>query len=352
MQFRACEIGDNLQSKKYVLHIAQNYSFEILRPIQTEILKRGDDCIWFVASENVDLSRFTASERVITSPKEASGYKSTAVFTPGNIVPSFLNGLKVQVFHGLEWKKKGHFRIRDFFDLYCTQGPITTNKFMQLAGKHKNFLVCETGWTKLDPLFSVAPYDLIAQKPVILYAPTFSQKLTSVLDCFEEIKSIAKSGKYHWLVKFHPLMDAEAVKMYKKLQCDNFTVIEDHSILPLLQRADVMLSDTSSVIGEFLLLNKPVVTFKNSVPDDSLIDIQSADQLAAAIEEALRFDGDLKARITQANLKLHPYVDGLSSKRVLDECDRIIDNNIKPIKKRPLNIWRNLKIRKHFNYWL
>lgn len=119
MQLAVRKTGDNIQSKKYVLHIAQNYSFEILRPIQTEILKRGDECVWFVASTNVDLSRFTEFEKVILSPKEANAYNSEAVFTPGNIVPAFLNGLKVQVFHGLEWKKKGHFRIRDFFDLYC-----------------------------------------------------------------------------------------------------------------------------------------------------------------------------------------------------------------------------------------
>lgn len=336
---------------KYILHIAQNYSFEILRPIQKEILARGQECVWYVMGRNVELSRFKEGEVFILSEAEIANYDAIAVFTPGNVVPDFIKGLKVQVFHGLEWKKKGHFRIRDFFDLYCTHGPITTAKFQQLAKKHKNFLVKETGWSKLDPLFSTAPYKLETDRPVILYAPTFSKNLTSAEACFDEISRLAKVKDWFWLIKFHPLMDKEWVEKYRKLEEGNVNLVENHSVLPLLRRADVMLSDTSSVVGEFLLQGKPVVTFNNSQPESSLINILDAHELEAAIEKGLAAPKELMSAIDESNAKLHPYNDGQSSARLLDAVDEILNTGLRPRKKRPLNVFRNYKIRKNLKYW-
>ena len=52
-------------------------------------------------------------------------------------------------------RKKGHYDITGFFfDLYCTPGPLITEKFQVLQKKYKSFfLVKETGWPKLDDLF-------------------------------------------------------------------------------------------------------------------------------------------------------------------------------------------------------
>jgi hypothetical protein len=337
--------------KKYLLHIAQNYSFEILRPIQAEIRNRGDECAWYVSSDGVDISRFFGDELVISSPEIASKYNSIAVFTPGNTVPDFLNGLKVQIFHGLEWKKKGHFKIRGFFDLYCTQGPITTERFNELAEKHQYFHVRETGWSKLDPLFSVTPFEVNTNKKIVLYAPTFSKKLTSAIDLFDEIKRIASTGEYYWLVKFHPLMDPGLVAMYQELEDEEFKVINDHSVLPLLAKADVMLSDTSSVIGEFSLLGKPVVTLRNSAPDEALFNMLDPSGLEDSLHQALNLSNVKQAAISESNLMLHPYADGKSSARILDACNEIIDSGLRLKKRKPFNLYRNYKIRKSLGYW-
>lgn len=337
--------------RKYILHIAQNYSFEILRPLQQEIINRGGECVWYVMGKHVDQSRFLPSEKVITQESEIANYAADAVFTPGNVVPDFLQGLKVQIFHGLEWKKKGHFRIRDFFDLYCTHGPITTSKFESLAKKHKSFLVRETGWSKLDPVFNTDPYELNTDLPVILYAPTFSKNLTSVQECFNEISRLVRDRKYFWLVKFHPLMDKEWVEKYRSLQCSNLKLVEEPNVLPLLCRADVMLSDTSSVVGEFLLLGKPVVTFKNSQPQACLINIHNPSELEGALTEAFSCSFELQNAIGQSNNMLHPYQDGKSSARILDAVDEIIESKITAPRKRPLNIYRNYKLRRSLKYW-
>ena len=335
----------------YLLYISQNYSFEILRPLQEAIWARGDQCAWFVEGDEVNLSNFEHNELLLSSVEAIIDFYPRAVFVPGNYVPNFIPGLKVQVFHGLEYKKKGHFKIRDFFDLYCTQGEITTNKFQHLAQIHKNFNVVETGWSKLDPLFATKPYSVDSKLPVILYAPTFSPNLSSANECFTEIKQLVATGNHYWLVKFHPKMNTEWIEMYHQIKADNFEIVTIDSCLPLLQRADILLSDTSSMVGEFLLLNKPVVTFKNADPGKYLIDIDSSEKLAVSIATGLKKPVHLMQQIEKYKQKLHPYSDGKASQRILNAVDQLIEKPVKLAKKRPINIFRSLKLRRNLRYW-
>lgn len=91
----------------YVLQIQQNYTFEILRPLQTAILAQGGKVLWFVVGNDVDETRFTPFEEHTHNVDLVKAFSPDAVFVTGNVVPDFIPGLKVQVFHGFEWKKRG-----------------------------------------------------------------------------------------------------------------------------------------------------------------------------------------------------------------------------------------------------
>ena len=203
-----------MSNYKFLFYIEQNYSFEILRPLQSVIHANGYSVAWIAVGDEVNTGLFHSEERVLDDIKSAIEYQPDACFVPGNIIPNFLSGLKVQVFHGLEWKKKGHFVIRGCFDLYCTHGPATTDRFNQLAAEHGYFDVVETGWPKLDPLFTTKPFELdVINKPVVLFAPTFSPKLTCAGALFEQIKDLVSKQDWLWLAKFHPKMDPELVAL-------------------------------------------------------------------------------------------------------------------------------------------
>lgn len=345
-----------MTAKRYLFYIAHNYSFEILRPLQRVILAQGDEVKWLAIGQEVNLSYFQSNESVLNSIDDARTYNPDASFAPGNEIPNFIPGLKVQVFHGLEWKKKGHFVIRDFFDLYCTHGPATTSRFNVLAKKHGFFDIVETAWPKLDYLFTSAAMpikdDLHAQdKKIILYAPTFSPTLTSAPALFDEIKRLSEQKNYHWLIKFHPKMAAQWLEQYKTLVKDNVQIIETSSINELLQTADIMVSDTSSVIGEFSLLNKVTVSLNNKEPGDYLVNIETADQLEPAIERALNPSKKLKTAIKAYAEDLHPYQDGQAAQRILSATENILTNGKQAKKNKPLNLFRNLKQRKKLKYW-
>jgi hypothetical protein len=341
-----------MKACNYLFYISQNYSFEILRPLQQEILNQGSQVAWFVAGSDVNLSNFSGDEVVLSSVADVISFNPVASFVPGNIIPRFIPGIKVQVFHGLEWKKKGHFVIRDCFDLYCTHGPATTNRFNELANQHKFFDVKETGWPKLDNLFNTPKEQYFSNNlPTILFAPTFSPALTCAPFLYEEITALVDDKKYNWLIKFHPKMDKKWLDLYAQLSSENLKIITSSNINSLLQSADIMVSDTSSVIGEFALLGKPVIAFNNSQPGDYLINFTDAKELPHALTVALSPSEALILAINRYTQELHPYRDGKSSFRILEAVEDITLNGKQAIKTLPRNIIRNLKQRKILNYW-
>ena len=184
---------------RYLLYIGQNYSFEILRPLQQELRNLNIEVVWFVVSGNeVDVSLFQSDEKVLISVIDVLRYNPTVTLVPGNEVLYFLPGIKVQVFHGLESKKKRRILLKGFYDLYCTCGKAQTKRFRQLASKHGYFDVVETGWPKLDSLYSARPLAEYKQatKPIVLYAPTFSEKLTSAYALFSQFELLSQQDEY------------------------------------------------------------------------------------------------------------------------------------------------------------
>jgi hypothetical protein len=274
----------------------------------------------------------------------------------GNTIPDFFNGLKVAVFHGFNVGKlnrrgeEDHFRIRGCFDLYCTHGPNTTNRFRELADKFGYFRAIETGWPAIDPLFDGSVQSSNSDKPTILLCSTFSRNLTCAPHLYNEISRLSKKGNWRWLVQFHPKMASDIVEKYKGLQNENLSFIETDNVLPLLQQADLMVSDTSSILVMFLLQQKPVVTFRNISPKPYLFNITEADKLESAIIDTLKKPAELMNAIKELIAQTHPYNDGGSSERVLQAVDTFLREN-KPQNNKPLNLIRNLKARRKLAYW-
>ena len=144
-------------TKRYVLFATLPYAYAIFRPLQAEILSRGDEVAWYLESgcENY----LKPKEVLLNSIDEVVAYNPIAIFACGNHIYHFLPGIKVALFHGYAVGKRGekgdvlddHFTIRNWFDIYCTQGPSSTPTFKMLEQKHGFFKSYETGWCKVDP---------------------------------------------------------------------------------------------------------------------------------------------------------------------------------------------------------
>lgn len=344
--------------RRYLLYATQLYEYAILRPLQRAIRERGDEVAWFV--RNVSAGYLRADERRLDTVRAVREYNPCAVLTASNLIPHFFPGVKVEVFHGFNAEKRepavGHFRIRGCYDLYCTQGPETTGPFRELERRHGHFAVAETGWPKLDPLFarpeSVPDAGIPGDdRPVVLFTSTFTERLSAARPLLATIRELAGRGRWLWLVNLHPKMDPRVVAAYRDLAGDNLRFVETDDILPLLETADVMISDTSSVLKEFLTLHKPVVTFRNRRPGPHLLDVHDPADIEPAIERALERPPELMDRIRAYADHIHPYRDGRSSERVLAATDDFIAHRKGRLARKPLNLWRKLRLRYELGYY-
>jgi len=343
------------------MYISQNYSYAILRPLQEEILGRGGEVAWFLEGNEVSEKHLKGDEQQLQSIDSVRDWNPEVVFVPGNIVPRFIPGIKVGVFHGFsvgKLNRRGrpdHFEIRHCFDLYCTQGPDTTIPFQGLSEKHKTFAVAQTGWPTLDPLFTKPlnnPYlDNSDKRKTVLLCSTFSRNLSCAPIVFEKIKALSKSGEWRWLIQFHPKMDKTVVDLYKSIQSENLQFIETDNVLPMLQAADVMLCDTSSILIMHLLQGKPVVAFNNNSGNDCLIHIDNVEDIYAALCQALAPSAQLMKKIDDYCNNIHPYSDGQSSHRVIEAVNAFAKADFHSLHKKPYNLIRKYKLRKKLNYW-
>lgn len=342
-----------LSPRRYLFYGTQLYALPILRPLQEAIRRRGDEAAWFLIGQGAKYLR--PDEHLLQSVEAVKAFDPLAVFVPGNVVPDFFPGIKVDVFHGFNARKRpanrGHCRIRGFFDLYCTQGPDTTRNFEPLARKYKFFEVVETGWPKMDPLFADAGPINPRRPATVLFTSTFTPKLSAAEALRGVFGRLAAAGRWRFLVNFHPKMDPDVIRRYRQLEGERLKLIETDETAELLKSADLMVSDTSSILSEFLLLHKPVVTFRNRRPGPHLIDISDPGQLERSIEYGLTRPRELMTAIKKYAADIHPYRDGQSSARVLEAVDRFIQRGRGHLRKRPLNLIRRLKIRRQLGYY-
>ncbi|HPD25710.1 MAG TPA: CDP-glycerol glycerophosphotransferase family protein [Candidatus Marinimicrobia bacterium] len=342
---------------RYLFFITKPYSISVIRPLYEEIFRGAwGEALIFATPPVKALIDFAAPST--DSIQAAIDFQPEVVFVPGNFVHDKIPGLKVQIFHGLCEEKGGHYKITGFFDLYCTSGPLITEKFLQLSQKYGFFKVKETGWPKVDGLLK--PYNrneicqnlrIDPQSKIILYAPTFSPKFKSSNEILKVLNDIPRTGE-QWIIKFHDLMASEDRRCFEKLPQDKFRIYTGYDNTPLLQVADVLISDTSSIVYEFMLLDKPVVTIGAKVRQEKALNIESASDLRAAVERSLKNPQEFAENRRRTLAQIHPYIDTLNSQRVLQAVEGFL-SGITPgeLKKKPLNLYRKYKVRRQLGVW-
>lgn len=343
---------------RIVLFCEQKYAINILSPIQEETQNtREHDILWYIHSRNIPDFPLKDKVKWTNSIQEIYNYSPEVIFVPCNIVPYYLPGVKIQIFHGYAAEKKDHWVIRRYFDLYFTQGPFFTKGFQRLASKYKDFEVVETGWPRQDWIFhklhhfDEEKHQLLQQyqrEKLVLYAPTFSPSLTSLPYLKKDLEELVQKKNILLLLKFHPLTRQEWIDEYRQWANHQANVIwcEDHNITKYQLMADVMISDTSSTVYEFLLLNKPVITYKTTAKDIYWIDIQNGNDLPQAYEQALHDDSSSAKRQWIID-NYDPYLDGKVCKRMLEAAQQYIKDHGVP-EKRKLNLWRKYTSIKRF----
>ena len=339
---------------KYLFYTAKKYSIPIVEPLIAYLKKSGDEYALFLSAKvKKSLPDEWKNIPQITNIADAIAWHPDFVITPGNFIDFRIPGIKVQIFHGLGIEKESHYKIRHFFDVYLTSGPVVTERFNRLQKKYKYFLVRETGWPKVDYILNYSSaglrekYGIPADKKVILYAPTFSRRMESATELLPVIPGIIREDEI-WIIKFHELINKEVKKTLTDAKSDGIKIIDTWDITPLLHISDCLVSDTSSVLYESLVVNKPVVTYKTLSRPEKGINISDSSELRKAVDSALETGVTEKNKICLN--EVNPYLDGNITENVFRQLEEIKRNDLLPKKHRKLNLFRKLQILYHEKY--
>ncbi|MCS5623410.1 MAG: CDP-glycerol glycerophosphotransferase family protein, partial [Candidatus Marinimicrobia bacterium] len=112
-----------------------------------------------------------------------------------------------------------------------------------------------------------------------------------------------------------------------------------------------MLTDSSSVISEFLLLDKPVITYRNRSPEHHTLNFTEEALLQKMIYLSINEPEKTLQNGRRYINKMHPYRDGKSSVRVLQAVDTFLIKHHKKLKSKPLNLIRRLQCRLRLSYF-
>ena len=107
----------------------------------------------------------------------------------------------------------------------------------------------------------------IGNRKIVLYAPTYRGRSIgqSFLQCnfdYRELKR-ALSDKYVMLTKFHPLMATGGLAESERSGASGFVYDATGKLTPeeALCAADILISDYSSIMFEYLLLERPMISY-------------------------------------------------------------------------------------------
>jgi len=139
--------------------------------------------------------------------------------------------------------------------------------------------------------------------------------------------------------------DEQITTAYRELAGANAHFIEADELVAALRAADVLVCDTSSVVSEFVVQRKPVVTFRNRAPKPHMIDIGVAEDLEGALRRAFAPDPALRRELDLYAEAIHPSRDGRSSERVLQATEDFLAGHFGPLARKPANLWRRLQMR-------
>jgi CDP-glycerol glycerophosphotransferase (TagB/SpsB family) len=179
------------------------------------------------------------------------------------------HSLVVMVYHGIGLKQSYYRDHSPRIDLRVIESE---ERFQELQRQGEtNLVLC--GFTKLDPLFNQPPperaewltdHGLDPERKTVLYAPTFyPSSLEQLLPVFpqqaREVNLIIKLHHFSWHLKKyrHQVRLAQAIAI-RHPRCF-LSPPEEYNILPLYQVSDVLISDISSTLYEFLAVNRPII---------------------------------------------------------------------------------------------
>ena len=349
---------------KVLFDLKKEYYFNSFFPLYKELAKNPEYDLWIYVGKDQKrfLGIFLISEtNRIKSNFENQGYKITDETSGFDFVvcgdalknpERYGNAFRVHIDHGVGIKTlriRNIVKQKDYHYHVFLEGQYWFDYIKSLGWENKaDFYI--TGIPKLDPFFWKNQYDnknLISKlglnpfKKTVLFAPSYKPSCIKylkekIINLIPEYNLIIKLHPYSWAGKYAPHSHH---KFYEKLVSANEEIFlipkTDYDIYPYLYLADTMISDTSSVINEFLALGKHGIIYElpyermthsdgmpilSIDPKDWLKGafphISSPDELLESVNLAINPTQEMKKKLAEYRNYFFTGLDGDAGKRV------------------------------------
>lgn len=155
-------------------------------------------------------------------------------------------------------------------DLFCTASDYISER-IQKAWRLKKHVMTVTGYPRNDILFTPTlleggslPIKIInnffkENKTIITYLPTYRERTNKQFDIdWEKLQSLLIKHNAIFVIKLHPF-DKTTIDVS---QYDNIVFLNSAiDIYPLLAISDGLLTDYSSVVFDFMILDRPIIFY-------------------------------------------------------------------------------------------
>ena len=273
--------------KTVLFEVQHLYYLPQFLPIITELSSRTNYNIYISLSHYSSTEEKTKFLTSLTSPEItiiSGNSESDRIVQCHNLSPDIIfignkgnikkiasdNSLVVMVYHGIGLKQSYYNDISDRVDIIAVESQ---ERFNQLISKNynKNKLVL-SGFPKLDPLFKENSQQtskfsqdlgLNPKKKTILYTPSFypssiEKVLKKLIEVDFHFNLLIKLHQFSWTKKKYSKHIQLAASLDKK---ENVCLLplEEFNIIPYFKVADLMISDISSTLFEYIILNRPII---------------------------------------------------------------------------------------------
>ncbi len=319
------------------------------------------ECIWSLNDARTPVKG--RAKRVRRGSQEYYYYLATAKYFVNNVnfETSYVKRtgqINIQTMHGTPLKTLGLDVLRDFPTQQLRDEFISKNKrwdYLIVQGifvkkKAKKMFECRskiltTGYPRTDRLFAFSENDAVdmkkklnlpINKKIILYAPTW--RVRNRFDMMLDLDRMrgALSEEYILLIRLHHLTAAAyIVPEDRKFIFDltSYQYVED-----LYNISDILITDYSSVMFDFALLNKPMIFYVYDIEEYSehlrgmYIDFknEAPGPLAHSTDELVRMIQNIDSEVEKCKKKMENFMKKFLTYEKENSCELIVKRVFQP----------------------
>jgi len=271
----------------------------------------------------------------------------------------------IQTFHTLPYKKHFFYPPVLEYDLCLLPGEYHKQELIRrldLKEKDEDRLKV-VGWPRVDDFFNdvfdrnkiIKRLDLNSETRTIMYAPTwgvgygndklFARWFDNEIEVFEQLCREVKKMSLNFIVKLHPLSFhagnkrlIDIAKKYDVLWLTKETSVSIDDPNPYLWITDILISDVSGIITDFMVLNRPIIYIDPDEKVDAWNEadmpknfrvghiVKTPEELFEAIDDSIKNPEKFSEARRELASKLFHSLDGKAIDRAVNEIMKFAGN--------------------------